>query len=312
MPVHPHAQAFLDSVAGAPALDTQTPAQNRADQEEAKKITGTARPLPVVHDLSVAGVPTRVYSPRTIDGPLGAVVYLHGGGWVLGDLDLADTTARDIAAAADAVVVSVDYRLAPEDPFPAAVQDVLGVVTALLEGTSGVAVDPTRIAVAGDSAGGNLAAVAAQQLRDHEPPLVHQVLVYPVTDLREAPYPSYAEFADGYFLTARDMRYFVENYTAGHDVTDPSVSPALNPDLRGLAPATVITAEYDPVRDDGEAYAAALAAAGVPVTTLRFAGMVHPFLFLAGMIGAADTARRVIGTEIGTAIGTVVNQGARR
>ncbi|MGP9723891.1 alpha/beta hydrolase [Corynebacterium sp. AOP40-9SA-29] len=304
MPVHPQAQAFLDSVAGAPPLDTQTPAQNRADQDEAKKIIGEPRPLPVVYDLTVAGVPTRVYAPRAIDATLGAVVYLHGGGWVLGDLDLADTTARDIAAAADAVVVSVDYRLAPENPFPAAVQDVLGVVTSLLEGTSGLAVDPTRITVAGDSAGGNLAAVAAQRLRDHEPPLVHQVLVYPVTDLREAPYPSYAEFADGYFLTARDMRYFVENYTVGHDVTDPMVSPALNPDLHGLAPATVITAEYDPVRDDGEAYAAALAASGVPVTTLRFAGMVHPFLFLAGMIDAATTARRIIGTEIGAVIGT--------
>ncbi|WP_422758520.1 alpha/beta hydrolase [Paenarthrobacter sp. C1] len=226
------------------------------------------------------------------------MVYFHGGGWVLGDLELADTTARDLAASSGAVLVSVDYRKAPEDIFPAALEDALNVVSAVLDGASGLNVDVRRVAVAGDSAGGNLAAVVAQQLRRHQPRLMHQVLIYPVTDLASADTDSHRDYGDGHFLTSRDLAYFYSTYASDADRTDPRLSPLRNADLNDLPAATVVTAECDPLRDEGEAYALAMADAGTEVTSVRFNGQVHPFFYLGGIIGNALAARRFVGSQL--------------
>jgi acetyl esterase len=306
MPVHPQARAFLDLVAEAPPLDTRTPEENRADLANVLPLTGDPAPLHEVADRALPGpggeVPVRVYRPSAEPG-LPVVAYFHGGGWVLGDLESHDTTCRDLAAQAGCVVVAVDYRRAPEHPFPAALEDCLAVTHALQDGVGDLDVDGERVAVAGDSAGGNLAAVVAQHLRRAEPALAHQALIYPVTDARVGATASYAEFADGHFLTRRDMQYFVDSYASGVDPADPRVSPLRAPDLAGVAPATVVTAECDPLRDEGEAYAERLRAAGVPVELRRFAGQVHPFVLLAGMIDAAREARAWVAERLRGAFG---------
>jgi acetyl esterase len=237
----------------------------------------------------------RVYRP-SLDPALPGVVYAHGGGWVLADLELHDATCRDLAAGSGAAVVSVDYRKAPEHPFPAAFDDCRAVTEALLAGAFGV--DGSRVAVAGDSAGGNLAAALALDLRDRPSPtghhLVHQVLIYPLVDARIGRTPSYARFADGFFLTARDMAYFVDSYARGADPRDPRLSPAAAADPAGLPPATVVLAEADPLVDEGRAYAERLRAAGVPVELRVYPGQVHPFVALGQIIGDAHEARRYI------------------
>ncbi|WP_440707924.1 alpha/beta hydrolase [Herbiconiux sp. YIM B11900] len=305
MTLHPHARAFLDIVKDAPPLDTQTAQQNRADLENALPLTGDAAPLPVVEDRRIAGVGVRVYSPRPLEEALPAVVYFHGGGWVLGDLEIADTTARAIAVAAHATVISVDYRKAPEDPFPAAVEDALAVTTAVLTGEAGFPLDVRRVAVAGDSAGGNLAAVTAQQLAGAHPGLVHQALIYPAVDARMPSEGSYLTYAEGHFLTARDMAYFFDTYAPGVDRSDVRLSPAASASLAGLPSATIVTAECDPLHDEGVAYANALGAAGVPVVSVTFDGLVHPFVYMGGVIGPAHTARRMIGAELRAAFDAV-------
>ncbi|MGY1650915.1 alpha/beta hydrolase [Geodermatophilus sp. SYSU D01119] len=307
MPVHPQAQAFLDMVADAPPLDTCTVEENRAQLAAVVPLTGEPAPLAEVRDATVPGpagaVPVRVYRPSDEDG-LPVVAYFHGGGWVLCDLDTHDTTCRDIARYAGAVVVAVDYRRAPEAPFPAAYEDCLAVTRALLDGSAGFGTDQARVAVAGDSAGGNLAAGMAQALRGSEPPLVHQVLVYPLVDARPAPTESYRTYGEGHFLTARDIDYFLAAYGGDADRTDPRLSPGLAQDLIGLAPSTVITAECDPLVDEGAAYAAALSDAGVPTEYVRFAGMVHPFVLLGSLVDDAHEARRLIGARLAAAFGT--------
>jgi acetyl esterase len=299
VPLHPDARKFLDIVKDAPPLDTQTAEQNRADLNNALPLTGEKAEWASVQDLEIAGVRTRVYIRSKSDQPMPAVLYFHGGGWVIGDLEIADTTARALAFHSEALVISVDYRRAPEAPFPAAQEDALAVTKAVLNGDSGLDIDVERVAVAGDSAGGNLAAVTAQQLRGHSPALVHQALIYPATDLKDYDTPSRREFGPGgYFLTSRDLDYFYGTYAGGHDRGDVRLSPARNPDLTNLPSATVITAEYDPLRDEGEAYAHAMAEAGVSVTAVRFIGLVHPFIYLGGVIEGAHTARRLIGAQL--------------
>jgi acetyl esterase len=301
MPLDPQAQAFLAMVANAPPLDTCTVEQNRAQLAAVVPLTGKPAELAEVTDLTLPGpagaIPVRVYRPST-QAHLPVVAYFHGGGWMLCDLDTHDTTCRDIARSAGAVVVSVHYRRSPEHPFPAAYEDCLAVTRALLDGSAGLGTDRSRVAVAGDSAGGNLAASVALTLRGTSPGLVHQVLIYPLTDARVPRTSSYVEFSEGHFMTARDLHHFLKTYAGGASPTDTRLSPACAEDLSGLPAATVITAECDPLRDDGEAYATALREAGVPAEYRCFAGQVHPFVLLAGLIDAAHDARRLIGERL--------------
>lgn len=298
MPLHPDARRFLDRSFRTAPLDTKTPKENRADMARALPLTGEALPVHDVTDTTIAGVPVRVHVPFATDEPLPCVVYLHGGGWVMGSVDIADATVREIAVESGAITVSVGYRLAPEHPFPAALDDALAVTRALLDGRTDLLVDAARVAVAGSSAGGNLAAVVAQQLRGHVPDLRHQVLVYPVTDIAEMTTGSYRRFGEGHYLTARDMAYYADQYAPGTDRTDPRLSPLRNEDLSGLPPATIVLAECDPLTDEGRAYAQALLAAGNEVSTVEFVGQVHPFVYLGGIIGDAHVARQLIGRRL--------------
>jgi acetyl esterase/lipase len=301
MAVTPEVQSVLDAVAalGGPPPEEQTPEALRrayvqlnglATRAEMASVTDRMFPGPA------GGVPVRVYTPSTAPGPRPALVHFHGGGWVIGDLETHDATVRALAAASGVTVVAVDYRLAPEHPFPAAVEDSLAAVrwVASPEGASALGVDPARLAVGGDSAGGNLAAVVAQQLRDTGPALRFQLLVYPVTDARLA-HPSIDENADGYFLTKAEMQWFRRHYL-GDDwaasAADPRVSPLLAPDdaVRGVAPALVITAEYDPLRDEGEAYAAKLQAGGVDAKVSRYDGVIHGFVAMGDVVPEGKAA----------------------
>lgn len=231
--------------------------------------------------------PARVYRPH--EGPLPTVLLLHGGGWVIGDLDTHDVMARSIATLCDCVVVSVDYRLAPEHPFPAAVDDALAAarwVAAHLDELGG----DNRLGVAGDSAGGNLATVVAQALRDDGTSLAAQLLVYPGTDFVDE-LPSRVENAEGYFLDQATMRWFAAQYLGPEppDLADPRLSP-LRGRLDGLAPAVVAVAQFDPLRDEGTAYAEALRRAGVRVELASFDGLIHGFVDMGRYSAAAQAA----------------------
>ncbi|MCL6577175.1 MAG: alpha/beta hydrolase [Kyrpidia sp.] len=222
-------------------------------------------------------VPVRIYWPEG-PGPYPLLVYAHGGGWVLGDLDGVDDTCRALAELAQCVVVSVDYRLAPEHRFPAAVEDVFHAFRWAVREAASMNADPRMTAVGGDSAGGNLAAVVALRARDEGGPIPGaQVLVYPITDYNFQT-RSYQENGDGYFLTREGMEWFWDQYLARpEDGQHPWASPLKAASLAGLPPAFVLTAEYDPLRDEGESYAARLQAEGVEVTSIRVDGLIHGF-----------------------------------
>lgn len=293
----PKARALLDQLAaaGAPPLHELPVAVAR---EGLAALFGTqpggTLPLAAIEDRRVPGpageIPVRVYRPEGRP-PLPLVVFFHGGGWVLGNLESHDGTCRTLARAVPAVVVSVDYRLAPEHKFPAAAEDAFAATRWAAEHAASLGGDAARVAVAGDSAGGNLAAVVALMARDRGgPPLVHQVLVYPPTDAA-CDTASYEENAEGYFLTRDGMRWFWGHYLPSPaEGRHPYASPLRAEDLRGLPPALVITAEYDPLRDEGEAYAARLRAAGVGAVTRRFDGMIHAFASLTGTFPEATVA----------------------
>lgn len=295
MPLHPDARRFLESTAGGAELDSRSPQENRAATEDGAHIGGTRHPVAKVEDTVIEGVPVRVYYPSypVVDSPV--FVFLHGGGWVIGDIDTHDALCRDITNASDVVCISVGYRRAPEHPFPAALDDALSVVSALIDGASGINIDPTRIAVGGASAGGNLAAVVAQERRDR---IALQVLIYPVMDLSTFDTRSHQVFSEGYFLTRRRLEYFYHAYAADHDRTDPRLSPGLGGNLTGLPPLLMITAEYDPLRDECDSYVAAVQQSGGEVTSICFNGQVHPFLNAGEFIADAGVARRLIGAEL--------------
>jgi acetyl esterase len=321
VPLDPDVQAMLDVLGSLqlPAMHEGSPEHARA---ALRRLTVDVRqPEAVVdvgevRDLTIDGpdgpLAARIYRPpgaAGVHGDAGAagapgparptVLFLHGGGFVIGDLDTHDNQGRWICREVDAVVVSLDYRRAPDDPFPAAVEDALAGARWVADHLDELGGDVDRFAVAGDSAGGNLAAVVAQSWRDEvatgRPALAAQLLVYPAVDLHDAGterYPSRLENADGYFLSGEDMRWFGWHYAgAVEDRRDPRLSPVLG-DLTGLPPAVVVTAEYDPLRDEGEAYAAALAAAGVDVELRRFGGLIHGFFGLAALSPACEAAVR--------------------
>jgi len=235
-------------------------------------------------------IPVRIFSNAT-EAVLPVVVYMHGGGWTIGDIGSYDTVCRKLAIATGLTVVSVEYRLAPEHPFPAAVEDCYAVTTWIARHGDELGVDGTRLAVAGDSAGGNLAAETSILARDRGGPTISfQLLIYPITDGTMG-FPSYKENAEGYLLTADDMAWFYEQYVPPDvDRKNSMLSPLYTSDLSGLPPALVITAEYDPLRDEGEAYADALQQAGVEARSSRYDGMVHGFLPIDGVIPTATEA----------------------
>lgn len=242
----------------------------------------------VVSEHSVGACRLRIYRPPTTTRT--ALLWLHGGGWVIGDLDTHDAFCRRVAVGANVVVASLGYRLAPEHPFPAAIEDVLHTMDWLRTQAEALSLDADRIAVGGDSAGGNLSAVLCQQLAQlGEAQPWAQVLLYPGVDATRS-HPSHARFGEGFFLTRGQVDYFLDAYMGQHDPTDPRISPLFAEDLTGLAPALVHTAGLDPLLDEGRAYATRLEEAGVPVTRTHTPAMVHGYISLAGIIPAADRA----------------------
>jgi acetyl esterase len=295
MPVDPQVQALLDLRAALPPVQSLSVAEARA-QFAAREIPG----LKVAEVASVAERvipgPTgplrlRVYTPLGA-GPFPMLVFFHGGGFVVCDLDTHDPICRNLCAGAGCVVVSVDYRLAPEHRFPAAPDDCLAATRWATEHAADLGADPARVAVGGDSAGGSLATVTALRIRDEGGPrLAGQLLIYPATDLGPPATPSYVENVEGYGLTANAVAWFWEKYLDDpSQVRHPHASPLHTPDLRGLPPALVITAEYDPLRDEGERYGERLREASVPVTISRHEGVVHGFFFFSGLVGKTDAA----------------------
>lgn len=257
---------------------------------EAPTEVGDAEAIEIPSDAGP--ISARIYRPAT-DGPHPTLAFLHGGGFALGDIAGYDAQCRAICQAIDAVVVSIEYRLAPEHPFPAAVDDAIAATTWVGEHLAELGGREDRFAVGGDSAGGSLSAVVAQYRRDAGLPLAAQWLIYPVTD-PGTEHPSLQENGDGYFLTGADIEWFTQAYAGELDIAtgldDPRASPARG-NLEGLAPAVVATAGYDPLRDDGDAYARALAAAGVPVQHLENPTLIHGWLAMAPVSPAAAEAR---------------------
>ena len=273
-------------------------------------LDGEPEPVDSIEDRTIPGpagdIPVRLY--RSAD-PTGAIlVWYHGGGWVIGDLETADPTARKLANRTGALVISVDYRLAPEHPYPAAVDDAWAVLQWVAEHGADLGADPGRLAVGGDSAGGNLAAIVSVLARDAGlGALRHQLLVYPATDLT-LDHPSIDENGEGLFLTKTGMIWFTDHYLGpvserGDLGKDPQASPLYTRNLDGVAPATVITGDYDPLRDEGRAYAAALTAAGVSVTEQQYPTMIHGFILMGGVTSitneALDEASATVRSSLG-------------
>lgn len=296
MPLDPQVKAIVDQVAALnmPAFHQLTPQQARA-QSEAMRPKTTGEPVAKVEDRTIPGlagqIPIRIYTPAG-QGPFGALLFYHGGGWVIGTLDGSDAVCRTLANGAGCVVLSVDYRMAPEDLFPAAADDCYAAVTWVADNAAQLNIDRRRIAVSGVSAGGNLAAVVALMARDQGgPAIAHQLLVVPVTDYNFET-PSYSENADGPQLTRDSMRWFWKLYAPDEErARHPYASPLRAESLSGLPPAHVLTAQYDPLRDEGKAYADRLRSAGVPVTYTSYEGMTHGFF---GMFAGVDRARAAV------------------
>lgn len=280
MPVDPDIEEMLAAAraAGVPALSDGTPQLARANYSRAPKPTGDE--LARVEDRTIPGpageIPIRIYADST-DPMLPTVVFFHGGGWVLSSVDGHDSLARRLAARTGALVVSVEYRLAPENPFPAPHDDCWAATTWLADHAAELGGDPNRLAVAGDSAGANLAAGVALRARDEQLPLTYQLLIYPCIDDQQTR-PSMTENATGYFLSAVDMAWFWDQFVPLEHRSNPYAVPARATDLTGLAPAHIQTAEFDPLRDEGEEWAARLSDAGVAATVTRFDGAVHGFV----------------------------------
>jgi len=288
MPLTPENLEFVQSMAeaGAKPFHAMSVAECRTtfdnwlshlppSEQEMGSISDRA--LPAAH----GAIPVRVYTPEGF-GPFGMLVYLHGGGWVIGSLDAYDNLCVELAARAGVVVVSVDYRLAPEAKFPAAPDDCFAALQWVAERAASLSGDPNRIVIGGDSAGGNLAAVTALRARDAGgPALCGQLLIYPVTKNAGDPLPSRIENAEGPLLTQQDIDWFLDHYIYTGNETDalnPDCSPLFAESFAGLPPALVQTAEFDPLRDEGEAYAKALEEAGNEVKATRYDGAFHGML----------------------------------
>jgi len=295
MPVDPQIQALLDKGAGVPATHTLPVDVARAQYEARIAIMAKPADIADVSERSIDGpggdLRLRIYTPHGT-GPFPLLVFFHGSGFVLCSLDTHDGMCRNLCAGAGCVVVSVDYRLAPEAKFPAATEDCVFATRWAAAHAAELNADPARIAVGGDSAGGNLAAVTALRIRDEGGPALRgQLLLYPVTDYHTPGTPSYVENGDGYGLTRATMEWFWDHYLADPEhALHPHASPAQALNLGRLPPAFVMTAEYDPLRDEAEIYGEKLHAAGVPAEIVREPGMNHGFLFWVGLVDAAGPA----------------------
>jgi len=305
----PQVQAVIDLVvkAGRPAYHTLSPKDARQLFRETRPAaTPTPPQIGSVRNVVTDGaIPLRVYRPAGVNDVtrLPVYVYFHGGGWVIGDLETHDVLCRQLTAASGASVISVDYRLAPEHKFPAAAEDAWAATRWVVAHAAELGVDAGRLAVGGDSAGGNLAAVVALLARDAGGPAIGlQVLIYPVTDvMRET--RSYEDFAEGYMLTRDSMRWFIAHYLRSRDdARDWRVSPLRASSLAGLPPAVVVTAGFDPLRDEGEIYANRLRDAGVRVDYACYGGMVHGFVGMGKLLDTAGHAVALIGGALRQAL----------
>ena len=306
MALHPQCKAFLDQIAasGRPPLHELSPAEARANVMPAE-LAGPEQPVHRVENRRIPGdgglIPIRVYYPREA-AQLPALVYFHGGGFVLGGLDSHDRTCRALANGSGCIVISVDYRLAPEHVFPAAADDAFAATEYIAGHAADFGIDPSLLAVGGDSAGGNLAAVVALRARDSGgPAIAFQLLVYPQVDFADGS-ASMREFGTDHFLTTETIGWFADNYLPPPiDRRQPWVSPRYAR-LDGLPPAFVLTAECDPLRDQGEAFAERLKQAGVPTQMKRYEGMFHPFFSLSGIIDGAREAVADASSALKTAL----------
>jgi acetyl esterase len=310
--LHPQARALLDLIAqkGIPPTHTLSVADARAVYRDRRCVTQPAPPaVAEVRELQASGppgpIPLRLYRPMgaTPGAVLPVLVFFHGGGWVIGDLDTHDTLCRELANGAGFAVVAVDYRVGPEHRFPAAVDDALAATRWVGAHAAEWRLDATRLAVGGDSAGGNLAAVVSIATRDAgDLPIAFQLLIYPATDQHRR-LPSHTENGQGYLLTGDTMAYFT-----GHYIADPAqfddwrASPLLRDDLSGLPPALVLTAGYDPLRDEGRAYAERLTAAGNRAACLCFERQIHGFILMGRVLDEANTAVALCAAELRRAL----------
>ena len=310
--LHPQAQAFIDLLVakGVPPTHTLSHTDARQYYRERRAIT---QPEPgqvaEVRELAAEGprgpIPMRAYRPLGSDpeAVLPVLVYYHGGGWTIGDLDTHDTLCRELCNLSGCAVVAVDYRMGPEDRFPAAVDDVLAATHWVRRQAASLGVDPERLAVGGDSAGGNLAAVVSIAARDAgDLPITFQLLIYPATDMRRG-HPSHKTNGQGYVLTSDTITYFHDHYIddAKHDL-DWRASPLLRKDLQGLPPALVLTAGYDPLRDEGLDYARALTDAGNRATYVCFERQIHGFITMGRLLDEANAAVALCAGELRRAL----------
>lgn len=296
MPLDPQARAYIDEVMtlGFAAPRTITPVEWRAQAPiRAAHFNIQPQPIAKVENLTVPGpagdIPIRVFTPDA-PGPLPILVHYHGGGWVIGSVDQSENLCRAMANLTPCIVVSVEYRLAPETRFPGGLEDCYAATQWVAEHGAELGGDPSRLAVGGESAGGNLAAAVSLLARERGGPKIsYQVLIYPVTDANFET-ASYTEMAEGYGLTRDGMQYFWELYLADPSHASDPLASVLQADVSGLPPALVVTAEFDPLRSEGDAYAEKLKAAGVPVEHVSYPGQIHGFFNVGTMMQTGDKA----------------------
>ena len=309
MPLDPQAKALLEqlNLDALPDFSTLEPDVVR-QMFTAMPGRGSAEPVARVEDRSIPGptreIPIRIYTPGG-NGPFPVLVFFHGGGFVTGGLETHDATCRKLTNAAGCIVIAVDYCLAPEQKFPAAPEECYAVTRWVAEAAATLGIDPGRLAVGGDSAGGNLAAVVALMARDRGgPDLAYQLLVYPITN-HDFESRSYHENANGYLLSRNLMIWFWKHYLKHESEGEsPLASPLRAEDLGGLPPALLITAEFDPLRDEGEAYAERLRRAGVAIRSTRYDGMFHGFFSMGEQIDKAKQALAEVSAALRAAFGT--------